>query len=780
MARVGMQHDSTTGGFESAAPHPHVDLILQQLESLPTLSSIAIRVLELTSDDDFKAKEVIQLIETDPALSAKVLKLCRCSEQGRVANVRTVDRAVIMLGFHAVRNAVLSVQMFETLEAIGKRPGKAAEENILFDRRAFWQHSIAVASASDSLANLPALRQTHNRSEAFLAGLLHDLGLLALHVTLPDQLEDAIRDAERNAISMDQACRRIIGVDTRTAGKRLAEHWRLPHALVDVIWLHGQQPDLLPDLPHRNVIALVSLADALVHGRYLAPVDHGRRCESTAALMQWLDLDEPQIEPVIAALPEQVKVRAEALGMSVEHDHNELMRALGKANAALGRINDYLRDEATLSSQQARIIASITAFHRKSSPGGSVTSALTEVARSAGIAFGDPTTAVIFQAHRGGPWHVLGIAADGRVMGNSTKSGKASPQPPGHRDLADFDTDADMPLAALNLFSWLKEQIPDLPAADDWRLLPLGCGVVIHAAVVHRHLKECPVDREQLDALSRTWAAAIMAAVQHDGARRLGEQLAQANAILGETQDELSRARALAAIGEVAAGAAHEMNNPLTIICGRAQLLTSRIEDESLRSMASQIADASHQLSDMITALRRLAEPLRLQPTSVNLPLLLDVAVQTAFEQAGREVPIELLLPEEQTLAHMHVDGQQFTDAVAELVRNAIESEGSSNITIRVQIDSRDDRLTLQVIDDGNGLTDHTLAHAFEPFFSAKPAGRQPGLGLARVRRIIEAHGGRVTLRNAAARGAVATIQLDHWRNTGKPIDVLKSSANAA
>jgi signal transduction histidine kinase len=313
----------------------------------------------------------------------------------------------------------------------------------------------------------------------------------------------------------------------------------------------------------------------------------------------------------------------------------------------------------------------------------------------------------------------------------------------------------------------------------DWRLLPLRCGAIVHAAVVHRQLKDQPVDRDQLDALSRTWSAAIMAAVQHDGARRLGEQLAQANAILSETQDELTRARALAAVGEVAAGAAHEMNNPLTVICGRAQILSSRVEDKSLRSMASQIADASHELSDMITALRRLAEPLRLQKTSVNLPLLLDVAIQTAVDQAGRELTVERQVPDDKALAHVHVDGQQFADAVGELIRNALESEGSSHVTVRVQIDAHDDRLILQVIDDGNGLTDHALAHAFEPFFSAKPAGRQPGLGLARVRRIIEAHGGKVTLRNAGASGAIATIHLSHWRNTGKHSDAPCSMAPA-
>src|SRR5438552_43164 len=90
-----------------------VELILQQLESLPTLSPLALRVLEVTSDDTASGKDAVQLICADPALSAKVLKLVRCSEGGRALNVTTVDRAVLLLGFDALRSAVLSVQVFE-------------------------------------------------------------------------------------------------------------------------------------------------------------------------------------------------------------------------------------------------------------------------------------------------------------------------------------------------------------------------------------------------------------------------------------------------------------------------------------------------------------------------------------------------------------------------------------------------------------------------------------------------------------------------------------------
>src|SRR5690606_30151659 len=80
-------HTSSTPEFTAQ----RVELILQQLDALPTLSTIALRVLELTSDESSHAKDIVQLIAADPALSAKVLKLCRCSERGRGLNVTTVE-----------------------------------------------------------------------------------------------------------------------------------------------------------------------------------------------------------------------------------------------------------------------------------------------------------------------------------------------------------------------------------------------------------------------------------------------------------------------------------------------------------------------------------------------------------------------------------------------------------------------------------------------------------------------------------------------------------------
>jgi signal transduction histidine kinase len=249
----------------------------------------------------------------------------------------------------------------------------------------------------------------------------------------------------------------------------------------------------------------------------------------------------------------------------------------------------------------------------------------------------------------------------------------------------------------------------------------------------------------------------------------MSEQLADANRALAETQERLAQARTLATIGEVAAGAAHEMNNPLTVISGRAQLLASQIHDGQLRSMADQIVSQASCLTDMISALRALAEPPNPRRRNVDLAqILTETIAQVSARKGEKKTTVKLIVPP--GLPQAHIDPDQISEAVKELVKNALEAEGSSKVEVRAHISDFDGRLMIQVTDDGSGLSAHARAHAFDPFFSEKPAGRQPGLGLSRARRLIEGHGGLLALEGHSTStrigGAQATIALPSWRRS--------------
>src|SRR5687767_14790407 len=90
-----------------------VELILQQLQQLPTLPAVAVKVLEVTGRDETSAEQVTELIASDPSLSAKILRLVHRADLGVRGDVTTIDRAVILLGFDTVRSAVLAVSVFQ-------------------------------------------------------------------------------------------------------------------------------------------------------------------------------------------------------------------------------------------------------------------------------------------------------------------------------------------------------------------------------------------------------------------------------------------------------------------------------------------------------------------------------------------------------------------------------------------------------------------------------------------------------------------------------------------
>lgn len=738
-----------------------VELILQQLDQLPTLGAVAVKLLELTTSEDSDAQEVIGLVGSDPALAGKVLAMCRCNARGRASNVDTVERAVLLLGFDAVRCAVLSVQVFDAFDRMISIGGESLKGKPAFDRVAFWQHSLAVSVLAERIAMARPHAGSTDGGEASIAGLLHDLGVLALHVLLPASFDRVCLFTDAQGVSLDEGARRIIGLDTRTTGKRLAEHWGLPKSLVDVLWLSGQRYDDMPDLPHRDLIATVALADAMARQHYPAPAGQPPQDDSGAITLSHLGVDPARADELLGDLHQQVAGRAASLDLFSEPAEGILVHSISRANESLGRAYSSLRNRAVASQQQARTIRAIAEFHETTSPGQSIVETLSTIVRSMKETLGGSFFVTLFQSRETDSWELVRFSDSGRILDTDLLT--PPPSSASLDDLADRNLHS-MPLNAI--LPWMADYFSQWTDADLARVTPLPCQWGVATALVHN----CPIDGQgdsrQFEALTRTWAAAVAAASQHAGARALGEKLAEANRVLVETQNTLAEHKTMAALGEIAAGAAHEMNNPLAIIAGRSQLLAERVADAKQKLMATQISEQAHRLSDMITALRDFAEPPRPRRREVDLlRLVLDV-VQHCGSDGAKPADVNTVIPE--SLPPVFVDPDQISVALGELIRNASEAKGSTHIEVRVQTEPQDDRLKLQVTDNGEGLTHEVLAHAFDPFYSAKPAGRQPGLGLARVRRLVEAHGGKVELVNGPSSGAIATIWLTDWRGAAK------------
>ncbi len=332
--------------------------------------------------------------------------------------------------------------------------------------------------------------------------------------------------------------------------------------------------------------------------------------------------------------------------------------------------------------------------------------------------------------------------------------------PPHAPDLAQLDPGGPAAMNLVSIIPWVADYLIQSPDVRKIQMLPLSCGWGTSAILLH--------DREQLPAwaqlstLTHTWGAAIAGASQHEGARRLGEELAESNLALAEAQDQLLQAEAMTRLGEMASGAAHEMNNPLAVICGRSQLLARSLDpDSSSHKHAQTIVEQSHRLSDLITALKLCTESVLPDRVPTDIEALLEQTLQNVRESLGEladQVGMEVQLIE--PLPNVLLDPVQIKQALSALICNALEASTDATAKIQAQLSEDANHLQIKVSDTGPGMDEHTLAHAMDPFFSAKPAGRQVGMGLTRAQQLALAHGGEVGLCSAPGHGTEATLSL--------------------
>lgn len=196
---------------------------------LGMLPQVTTQILKLVDNPNASPRQVGALIERDAGLASKLLKTANSSYYGMPGKVRTVSQAISVMGLSAVRSVIVS-QVYQQMAG-----GRAHARR--FDRVAFWQHSLAVASASRILARFKGLRDPE---EAFLGGLLHDAGRLVMDRFLPSEFDQAIALSLERGCSLIDAEKEILGYTHVEVGIMLGEQWQLPESLMEGIRAHHE------------------------------------------------------------------------------------------------------------------------------------------------------------------------------------------------------------------------------------------------------------------------------------------------------------------------------------------------------------------------------------------------------------------------------------------------------------------------------------------------------------------------------------------------------------
>lgn len=234
------------------------DQVLARLQQLPSLPAAVTELLTSFDNEDVDIGAIARLISRDQGLAARVLKVANSSFYGLQSKVASINEAVVVIGFRAVRSMVLAVGV-TGLFKVDKCPG--------FDLRAYLRHGVGTGLVARALA----LRCRRNPEMAFTGGILHDLGQLALAANFPTELAATLAYREQHDCCMVVAERDLLGIDHATIGGMLAENWRFPESLRAALADHHAPAAATAD----SLADLIHVADAVAHGLGLS----GARCE---------------------------------------------------------------------------------------------------------------------------------------------------------------------------------------------------------------------------------------------------------------------------------------------------------------------------------------------------------------------------------------------------------------------------------------------------------------------------------------------------------------------
>ena len=567
---------------------------------------------------------------------------------------------------------------------------------------------------------------------------------------LPKGFAHVAAAAERLGGDIRDVETKVIGLDHHVMGKRLCETWSLPRAVRDVCWLHNtpvaSHHDLAEHTDHDRLIRLVTLADGLVRRQHL-----GFSGNHDLGELDPLGLTDAELAAATDTLHVTVEERSEALLPDVGGEGGSVFRrALVQTSRQLGKVAGDLAARNRDLRRQGDFFDLAAAFTASLRPDATVTQTLAAVATNAAAALGTGRAAAF-----AGTGEVVSVAG-GDVKLPAGTDREPTPLPGTVGVLA----------VAGDAVEWAAaEASPHVGGPVLWHVgfasetRPVG-GVLVGAAA---SFGEEQAERARgIAALSAMWGLAVRSAQVRAEARDAAEAAARSSSLLKAAEEDALRARTLMSLGEIAAGAAHEMNNPLMVISGRSQLLFQQLKQTQPNhaAKAKLIFERSQELSEMITQLMEFAKPTRPDRRPVAVADVLAEAQRLAAERdpdGWRGRRIEADVPGD--LPGVEVDLPQVADALAEILTNAQQHTPAAG---RIAVTARGDggRVVIRVADNGSGMAANVRAHACDPFFSAQSSGRRRGMGLAKALRRIDASGGWLKIDSQPGRGTIVQVQL--------------------
>ncbi|MBC8470780.1 MAG: HDOD domain-containing protein [Planctomycetes bacterium] len=729
------------------------ELTVSRLDSLSTLPCIAAKFFPRLLQGRFTPSALADIIESDPALAGRILSLIEQRGAGLPDGRFSLRQGLDKLPANDVRDAVLSIkvsQAFDLDDGIDKERA-ATKKNLLL-------HSLAVACCAKDIAK--AASPQMDSELAYFAGLLHDIGKLALEETMPKSFAGMIEEAKSTKKCLRVIEQKHLGTDHTIIGKRLGQQWRLPHLIVLAIWLHHSQTvTIAEDMPEARIAAVVQLADSIAHRSGIGWAGSFDSPEPIETISQWLAISPEQKQQISSKLPETIRQKSNILGLYLPKAGANYCKIVHGGAAQLARQHTELSNQNQRLQSDSIHLDFITDFLS----GINSMSTAIDIAENFATRwqqFYQTGMVCLYLAPPGGSQTLEAVVVEElshsrMVCLNASVETSVIPKTIAN-NFAILD--------AYDYIDWLFEQLDVEFDANRTKMMPLLSGGKAIGVIAFE--LNYPGDAELFEEKFRTSASiggsALGMALAQQKQQRFAERFAQLISKPMDIQAQTAPAdNSLNALAEMAAGAAHELNNPLAVISGRAQLLAEAESDQEKKRMLEQIYENSREASAIIENLMGFAEPPKPRAARTDVKQMLDEAIELAKQKINAaNIDVQIAIAED--IESIFLDSAQAVSAIANVISNAAESYGekAGPITIAAEAAESGDSIKLQISDNGCGMDAETVQKAAQPFFSVKAAGRKRGMGLAYAVRFIQLNKGSLSITSKPGSGTTVTICL--------------------
>ncbi|MFW6324998.1 MAG: HDOD domain-containing protein, partial [Desulfovibrionales bacterium] len=678
--------------------------LLKKIEEIPSPPAAALQALELIMEEDVDIERLSTVIESDPAMTLKLLKLVNAVGNGLVQEVKSIRQSISLLGLNTIRFSILGVLIRDFL------PGANSAE----DFEDIWTHGLACAVAAQLIAekSYPSLKY-----EVFTIGMLHDIGKIFFIEFLPDQYDRICRYQSLHKVGMIEAEQETLGTNHTRIGKWIAEKWSLPDPLIRAIWLHHNPPDTLEILKEdRESVSIVMLADILAH-EHFSPLENADIHWDKEHLMEQLALTGEEIEEICSMLSIRFAERAGLFAL--EGDLNRIyFQSLSNANQKLSAMALELENRNLTLTKINRISRINVELALAIASASSYESMLSELARtymrSERFQFGASYIIDLEQRLLEGIiWHrdrkkkfICFLNKDGTPVWDH----KTQKIPDGFKKIIssyEKRLGVDHPeKESFDSFLSFKPSFRLIPVFSD---PSMHCEFCISLQGGNHEISE----EEKLGLLhtANLIAAGIRRIQLTDKLETRSEEL---NLALWRNQQinlKILQTERLAAVGQLAAGSAHEINNPLAIINARAQLLQRKEKDEKKQQELKQITDQIERISGILTDLMTFARPSPPKLNQVEIPALLDKVLDLVKGGLDKN-KIAVVRKYADQLPRIKADHNQLEQVFLNLILNAqhaMENTGG-DLTVSTDVSEDGQYVILSISDQGHGISRKHLA----------------------------------------------------------------------